>query len=263
MIPSLRFRALAPLLLGSLMIVAGPAARADLYPNFTLAANLAAVGAAQVSSAIQTIALAGDHRAYMPATGTGLPGFDLGLEATGFLPPAAFSNALQAMTGQAAPGVLLIPKINVHKGLPGGLDIGGSGIYYYLASSQQSLFLIGGDVKWTFFSGPALPSLAVRGSFNYTNLWFITGMAYDLDAVVSYPMVIIDPYIGAGATFWTGNLSVPVGSGITVATSANGLNPRIYAGLPLKMGILRLTAQAEYSFSGLLTFGGKISFGWN
>ncbi len=231
------------------------------FPNFTLLANLSAISTAQLNSAIGTLALAGDHRAYMSAAGTGMTGFDLGIEATAFIPPPAFSTAVQALSGSAPPSILLIPKINLHKGLPGGLDIGIS--VFYWVSNGQPLSTFGGDVKWTFFQRPVLPALAIRASFDLNNLWFATTNTYDLDALISYPLVVIDPYVGIGVSYWNGALSVPVGAGMTISNSTWGWAPRAYAGFPLKMGIFRITGQAEYNFmTNLFTVGGKVSFGW-
>lgn len=238
-------------------------ALAQLFPDLTLLATLAGISPAQVSATIQTVALGADHRPYMSAKGTGMAGFDLGVELTGFTAPSQFAAAMGALTGGQAPSTLLIPKINLHKGLPGGLDVGISVFYWQLAASSNPISSFGGDLKWTFFELPAGLALAIRGQFDLNYIWFFQTQTFGLDTLVSFPLVFIDPYVGVGAAFWNGSMNVTAGQGLTISNAANGLSPRVYIGCPLKLGIFRLTANFEYSFSGLVTYGGKVSFGWN
>jgi len=236
-------------------------ARADLFPAFNPATSIAAT-TAQVNSLLQLVGVTWAHRAYQPATPLGmLVGLDIGVETTGLSIPADISTALGTFTGSTPPSFLLLPKLNIHKGLPLGIDLGFS--FATFAASGQTVTSIGGDINWAFISGAALPSIAVRGGFSSNNFWFMQTTTWTLDALISKNLVFIDPYVGGGARFWNGTVSVPVGAlPANISASGSGVVPHIFGGLALKMGFFHMTGEADYSTTGLLVYGGKVSFGF-
>lgn len=229
--------------------------------------DLSAFGDASVKSVVQTVGIGSDHHAYMPATAIGITlGVDVGLDLTYIAFPTEFQQALATATGQAASQIgsgAPLPKLNIHKGLPFGIDLGFS--FMSLSNGGSNLYKsYGGDIKWAFLRGMTVPAVALRLSGSYNNLFFIRTHTYAVDLMVSKDLVLIDPYAGAGLQFWSGELSVPAGvpTPAGVSLSQSGTNPRVFAGAMLKLAILRLAAQIDYSTAGLTTYGGKVSFGF-
>jgi hypothetical protein len=218
-----------------------------------------------VSDQLRTTAIGFDHRAYMPATALGmLIGVDIGVDGTLMNVPSDFRTAVSTITGQTStdiPSSLIIPRLNIHKGLPMGLDIGGS-----IVTLGSNLTLFGVDAKYEVIGGLTLPAIAVRGSYNSAKFSFMSTTTWDVDVVVSKNFVLIDPYFGAGMQFWSGSLTfdaaVAATLPTTVATTASGSNPRFYVGLPIKLGFMRLTGQYDYSTSGVTSYGVKASLGF-
>lgn len=230
--------------------------------------SFAGLAQSDINTLIQTVGIAGDHHAYMPASALGMAiGIDLGVDVTYLAFPAAFSNAIATASGQSAsqlPSGLPIPKLNVHKGLPFGFGIGGS-FTTFSTNGQTVVTSIAGELQWTFLGGTALPAIAVRGSYSSNSLYFLNANTLTADAIVSKDLVVIEPYVGGGMQYWSGSLSVP--SGVTlpptgISTNANGVNMNLLGGLMLKLAFFKIDAEADYSTAGITTFGGKVSFGF-
>jgi hypothetical protein len=249
------------------MAILGVTSSAFAVTNFT-PTDLSSFSSGTVTTLVQTVGIAADHHAYMPATALGLLlGLDVGVDAT-YLPfPTDFTNAIALATGQSASAIgsgAVLPKVNVHKGLPFGIDVGGS--FMSIPQGNQTVFSsYAGEIKWAFVNRAVLPSVAARFSAAYNNLYFLTTHTYTFDVLASKNLFLIDPYVGAGLQFWSGDIAVPSGipslpSGIS--THASGMNPHVYGGLMLKLAILHLVAEADYSTAGLTTFGGKASIGF-
>ena len=211
---------------------------------------------AAVESIVKTIAMGADHHPYASAKPLGLlVGLDVGVDATAISLPKEFNDALSLMgsTGSVPP-VIPIPRLNIRKGLPFGVDLGFSYIGY------DKYKLIGFDAQWAVIRGMVLPNLAIRGSMNWSNLDVVHTKTYSVDAVLSKSLIFMDPYLGVGIQFAHGSLAVPVGAlPITVTAEKDISAARIFFGLPIKMLFLHLTPEYNYSFSGFQTYGAKIS----
>jgi hypothetical protein len=230
------------------------------------ATNLSGLAASDVSTLIQTIGIVADHHAYMPAGALGMMiGVDVGLDVTYIPMPSAFATVLATASSQSTsqlPSGLLLPKVNVHKGLPLGIDLGGS--FMTASNAGQTVYTSWGlEGKWTFINNIALPAVAVRASYSSNTVYFINASSFTVDATASKSLVLFEPYIGAGMQFWSGSLSVPTGiPQLTVSSSASGSNPHFYGGIMFKLLFAKLVAQADYSTAGFTTFGGKVSLGF-
>lgn len=257
--PNIRIKALFTTLI--FVFPAQVFALSTYVPNIAALQNLTNAGA---NALIQTVAVGADYHAYMPASPMGLIiGLDVGLDVTFLTLPSAFNTAFTTATGAAAPGLIPIPKLNIHKGLPKGIDLGFTfSTYSDPANPTANLVTIyGGEVKWAFIDGGIiLPSVAVRGAASMTNVFFMNTNTYTLDLTASKTFFLFEPYIGAGMDFWSGTLSVSGGSLPTsVSASQSGANPHFYVGTPIKILFLRVTAEYDYSLAGVTTYGGKIS----
>ncbi|MCM2324385.1 MAG: hypothetical protein NDJ90_14095 [Oligoflexia bacterium] len=219
---------------------------------------------AGIKTLVQTVAIGTDHRAYMSASPLGSTiGFDIGVDLTLIKVPTGFANSLAMMSGTATtevPGTLFLPRLNVHNGLPFGIDVGMSYISY-----QSMARSIGAELKWAFLFGKGpLPAVAVRASGNWDTLWFLKTATYKLDVVVSKNLYLIDPYVGTGLQLWNGELTLP--AGLTVPPGLDlkpsGLNPHVYLGAALKLLFIKITGEVDYSTSGVTTYGAKVGFGF-
>jgi len=227
--------------------------------------DLSTLTTTSVSSLLQTAALGLDHRDYQPATPLGMMlGVDIGVDVTAISVPTAFTTALSLATGQSSsnlPSVLLVPKLNLHKGLPMGIDLGLTWISVADSSSSSTVAQeIGGEVQYALVNNLAMPAISARLTDSYTTLYFMSTNTWALDVLMSKNLVVIDPYVGVGMKYWSGQLNVPTGvTGLTVSGSSSGFTPHIYAGLPLKLAIIKMTGEVDYNFAGFTTYGLKLS----
>lgn len=234
--------------------------RSYAVPVFT-PGNVSQLTNDAVSSLVKTVAIGADHHAYMPASALGaVVGFDIGLDITAISIPSSFQSAmaLAGVTGKV-PSVLPLPKLNIHKGLPLRLD---AGFTYF---GYQNYKIIGGELKWNFYRGSfALPAFAVRASETISTLFFMKTHTYTLDLVASKRLFyLFEPYIGVGWQWAQGNLDVPIsgplGLSLTVSSSNKLNKPHAYVGFPIKILLIRITPEYQYSAAGVQTYGVKFS----
>ena len=134
------------------------------------------------------------YKPLSPGEPLGITGFDLGIEvtATQLENSARYSNAF---TG-SVPDTLYLPKLHVHKGLPFGLDIGGS----YSAVPDSNIKVWGAEVRYAILKGSTTsPALALRASFSALDgveqLKFNTT---GVDVSISKGFAMFTPYAGIG-----------------------------------------------------------------
>jgi hypothetical protein len=226
--------------------------------NFTPGNFAALTSNAMTKSLVETVGLAADHRAYMPASALGMSiGFDLGVDVTSISLPSDFVTAMNAASAEGGvPSSLILPKLNIHKGLPGNFDIGFSGIWY------QGNSVNGFEVKWAPLPGSAaLPALAARLSYTNAKLFFLSTNTWKLDAVVSQDFVFVEPYAGFGFQLVDGKVDVSGATSLPagVSASASSFTEHFYVGLPIKLFLLRVTAEYDINFSGVSQYGAKAS----
>ena len=250
-------------LLGLLCLSAGerPARAVENYipSDFTLLTD------DLTKTLVQTVAIGTDHRAYSAATPLGVMlGIELGVDVTGIKIPADFKSAIVLTSGVSAdsvPDLVPVPTLQIRKGFPLGVDVGFS--YSHLATTAGVIYnSMGGDIQWAFLRNKMkAPTLALRVSYASEKLFFIKSHQYSFDLVASKRLFIIDPYVGAGFQVWSGELDVPEGVPTgTVTLTKSGNDPRFFVGLPLKLLVLKFTAEAAYSLGKIVTYGGKFSF---
>lgn len=225
--------------------------------------NLSDVSSTSVESLIKTVSVGTAHRAYRPASALPIAiGLDVAVETTLVSLSSDFKNALSLATDRPAselPSLIPVPKLSVHKGLGFGVEAGLSWIGY-----KGFLQILGLEGKWTFFGGAAAgPAVATRVSYTRSKLWFIESEVLALDVLGSLDLVLIEPYFGTGLQIWSGGLKdLPSGGNALpagVSAEQSGVTPHFFAGLPVRLGFFRLTAEAGYSFSGTTVFGGKLA----
>lgn len=231
---------------------------AGAIENFN-AGNLSDVNQQAVESLIKTVAIGYDHRPFMPASPLELAiGLDIGVDIVAVKFPAETVQALRLATDRDnIPSTVPIPRFSIHKGLPWGIDLGMSWVSY------QGNRIVGFDAKWAFLREKEhLPIVAFRTSANYLKLFFLETSTYKFDLLVSKKLgFLIEPYFGFGLQVASGKLEVASGSlPAGVSGEASQVSPHLYLGLPLSLAILRLTAEYDYSFAGISSYGFKIGF---
>ncbi|MBL7715221.1 MAG: hypothetical protein JNL01_07100 [Bdellovibrionales bacterium] len=210
----------------------------------------------QVDTLVGTMALGTNHRAYEPATSLGaVIGLDIGFDLALIRVSSDFQNLMTAVGAAGVPNTLPLPRINLHKGLPGRVDLGFSWVGY------QGNSVYGIEAKFTPLEGPAVPAIAIRGAYTFSKIYFMDTGTFTFDALISKKLAIIDPYLGFGYIYYSGNLIVPTGQSLapTISAASSGGTGRFFIGLPLKLGFLKLTPEWESTFSKISNIGLKAS----
>lgn len=215
------------LLAASIAAFALPAAAGD-FPS------LGALGQDQFRKLSEDLGAALSYKGVTPATPLGLVGFDLGLEvsATDIQNSSAFRAA-----GNSAPDYIVVPKLHIYKGLPGGFDIGA----FVGGASEVDAAVYGLDVRWAILDdGAVTPAVALRVSGTQASdigSLRITTLAGDV--MVSKKLTIATPYIGAGIVRTNADPGV---DGLSDESFNKG---RLFGGLNLNLAIVNLAFEVE------------------
>ena len=134
------------------------------------------------------------YKGVTPATPLGVVGFDIGAEIT---QTSIENSAIFRQAGAGDVSNLLVPKIHVTKGLPGGFDIGA----FVSRVSGVGGSLIGLEARYAILDdGLTTPALGVR--LSGTRLSGVSKLDLStvaVDATLSKKLTLITPYIGAGS----------------------------------------------------------------
>jgi len=122
-----------------------------------------------------------------------------------------------------------LPRLHVHKGLPFGIDIGGS----IAAIPETDFQVIGAEVRYAFLRGSILtPAVALRGTYSFTtgvDELDVTNAGLELS--ISKGFAFLTPYAGIGIIRTSGD----PGSG--VAQSDEDVNlEKAYVGININLG---------------------------
>lgn len=213
-------------------------ALAVLLPGVATAKSLGSLGSLSQERFLKlskNLSAATHYKGLAPAETLGILGLDIGVEVSS----TEISSQLfdDASDGNFKLDNLIIPRLQVIKGLPFGLDIGAS----ISAVPDTDISIIAGELRYALISGGALtPAVAVRGS--YSQLQGITD--YDLksgalELTVSKGFLLLTPYAGAGIVRGSAD---PTNLGSLSAVTFN--QKKFYVGLTINFG-LAVTLEAE------------------
>ena len=174
------------------------------------------------------------YKGVTPATALGPLGFDVGLEVT---ETRMENSSLFARAGAGGQSRLVIPKLHVHKGLFGGLDVGA----FVAGATDIDARLFGADVRYTLVDdGLVAPAIAVRASATKaTGLGDLKISTAAVDFIVSKRFTALTPYAGAGAVRTQSSAS---GVGLSEERINQG---RVFGGVNLNLLTLNLAFEAE------------------
>lgn len=210
---------------------------------------------------IDTIAIGFDHRMYQSARPLGIGlGLDLGVEVTTIRSNPAFKDALELAGIRATvPPYIPLPKLNVVKGLPFGIDLSFSYIGY------QSYRIMGYGFQWNFVKSKRYrPDISFRAGASQSQLMVLKTRTYSFDLVASKQMFyLLEPFGGLGYQFASGelatNLSGSNSLSVNVDAKQNIAKARFFGGLQFNLLFLKLVTQAEYTMLGFPVYGLKLS----
>ena len=174
------------------------------------------------------------YKGVTPATALGPLGFDIGIEVTD---TRLENSSLFALAGAGRQSRLTIPKIHIHKGLFGGLDVGA----FVAGTPDIDARLYGADLRYTFIDDSlTTPAVGLRISATRADgLDPLKVSTAAVDLMVSKRFTLLTPYVGAGT--------------VRVRSSAEGVGlarerideSRVFGGLNLNLVALNLAFEAE------------------
>ena len=133
------------------------------------------------------------YKGVTPATPLGTLGFDVGVVVTD---TRLENSSLFSRAGAGDQSHLVIPKLQVNKGLPFGFDVGA----FVAGASDVSATLVGGELRYALLDdGIATPAVGLRASGSrVTGLDEIRMSTMALDVIASKRFTAFTPYVGAG-----------------------------------------------------------------
>jgi hypothetical protein len=174
------------------------------------------------------------YKGVTPGTALGVVGFDIGVEATD---TKLQNSSVFARAGVGDRSHLVIPKLHVYKGLPGGFDIGA----FVGGTTEIDATLVGLDLRYAILEDTLTsPALAARISGTRVtgtgDLKLSTGA---IDLMVSKRFTLLTPYVGAGAVRVQSQAS---GTALVEEKFTRG---RVFGGLNVNLVGANLAIEAE------------------
>jgi hypothetical protein len=196
--------------------------------------RIGTVAQSQFRAISEDLGAAFAYKGVTPATPLGALGFDVGVEVTD---TTVENSSLFRLAGADARSHLLIPKVHVHKGLFGGLDIGA----FVGGSSELSATLFGAELRYAILDdGLASPAVGVRLSgTTATGLGDLSVSTAALDLMVSKRFALLTPYAGAGTVRVQSRVS-----GTSLAEERFNQS-RVFAGVNVNLLAANMAFEAE------------------
>jgi len=133
------------------------------------------------------------YKGVTPATPLGVLGVDVGVEVTD---TRIDNSGVFSRAGAGSVSDIVVPKLHIYKGLPGGFDIGA----FIGGASQVSATLLGADLRYAILDDSlTTPAIALRAAGTWaTGLGDLKVWTGSLDAMISKRLTLFTPYAGGG-----------------------------------------------------------------
>jgi hypothetical protein len=215
--------------------------------------NLSALTQAEFRLVSEDLGSAFSYKPLAPAAALGVTGFDISLAVTGTDISKSSSALSKAGSSSSTMDTLLVPKLYLAKGLPGGFDIAG----FVSNLSAINASLIGGELKYALIDGGfAAPAVALRGAFTNLNGSNQLSMSTrSLDISISKGFAIFTPYFGLGQVWVNSNPNV---AGLSSESFNQG---KIFAGANVNFGLFNVAFEGDKT-GNTTSWGLKAGFRW-
>jgi hypothetical protein len=179
-----------------------------------------------------------------PSDPMGLPGFDIGVEASGY--------KLDESKSIFGDNTLPATRLHLQKGLPANIDIG----LEFATIADSNIKSVGGEIRYALMEdGVTTPAIGLRATYSELNgVDNFDLSTYTLGAQISKEVVFITPYAGATYLSSKGEVSGAAFGSETVS------NENVYVGVNLSALVINLALQADFSDGTMYTI--KLSAGW-
>jgi hypothetical protein len=200
----------------------------------------------------EDVASAVSYKAMIPAAGSGITGFDIGVY--GAATEVAHRDVLiKAAGGSSVPKGVPVAGLRFVKGLPFDIDVG----VVSVRLPGTNVRATGGELRWAVLGGGlTVPAIAVRLSgMQLSGVDQLRMSTYGADISISKGFLFLTPYAGVG--------------GVVVRSRAPGTALRdekfdmnkAFAGLKIGMGLANLVVEGDKT-GDATTWGLKFSLGW-
>jgi hypothetical protein len=175
------------------------------------------------------------YKGVTPATPLGLAGIDVGLEVTW---TRMENSRLFQLAGAGSLSDLVIPKLHVHKGLIGGLDIGA----FVSGVPQIGVGFFGAELRYAVLDDTlTTPAVGLRVSgTTVTGLSKLRFKTAALDAVVSKKFALATPYIGVGTVH-----VMSEAKDVANLSEETFNKSRVFTGVNMNFAVVNVALEAE------------------
>jgi len=174
------------------------------------------------------------YKAVAPVEPLGIAGFDIGLEVSATA--IEHAGAWEAATGGSASDTLYIPKLHLHKGLPGGIDVGA----FVGSAADSNVEVWGAELRYALVrGGVAVPAVGLR--LGYSELGGVEQLdlsATSVELGVSKGFALLTPYAGVGRV-WVESRPDPA----TSLGTEDFSETKLFAGANLNLALINLALE--------------------
>lgn len=189
------------------------------------------------------------YKGVTPAAPLGITGFDFGAS----VGVTQLNNSSLWKKAGSDFSSIAVPKLHIHKGLPFGIDIGGS----LMMVPDSDIKLMGLEARYAILEGTAAtPALGVRAAFSkLSGVDQLDVSTKSVELIASKGFVMLTPYVGVGRVW--GSVTPNVNGLKKSSPKAN----KIFAGLNANFGLVNVAGEVDRTGEND-TVSVKLGFRW-
>lgn len=213
------------------MMKTAPAYRAAI--TALTAAALLGIAAGACAGELEDLGSAVSYKPQQPAEAQGITGFDIGVATT-----HSQMNSGDDVT---------VTRLNVHKGLPLGFDVGA--FFGTAYRGDEDYRLNGFELRYALLQGGvATPAIGLRGAYTSLDYDALDLTTKSLDISISKGFALLTPYAGIGQVW--------IDSKVDDASVT-----KTYVGLNIGLGLFAVDLEADKT-GDITTYGIKLALRW-